>query len=91
MVLFKFFSIHVDFLACEISSAAALLSWLVKSHQQLLCFQKMDPWGGSHAEENALSFADAVAGDQKLREDHTKKRKKRLKGSEVVFNPEEHK
>jgi hypothetical protein len=48
-------------------------------------------WGGSHAEQNALSFADEVAVEDKLKHSHTKKRNKRQKGLEITFDPVAHK
>ncbi|BDA42598.1 probable ribosomal RNA-processing protein 17 at N-terminal half [Coccomyxa sp. Obi] len=48
-------------------------------------------WGGPHAEENALSFADTVAGEDKFQPSHTKKRNKRQRGLEITFDPVAHK
>lgn len=52
---------------------------------------RLPQWGGSHAEENALSFAEDVAGDETLKYSHTKKRNKRQKGLEITFDPVAHK
>jgi len=52
---------------------------------------RLPQWGGSHAEENALSFAEDLAGDDTLKYSHTKKRNKRQKGLEITFDPVAHK
>ena len=66
--------------------------------QQIFAFSAADQnmtrlahWGGSHAEQNALSFADEVAGEDQLKHSHTKKRNKRQKGLEITFDPVAHK
>ena len=63
----------------------------------VLCIQAVKPimersWkGGTHAEENALSFANAVAGEQGVNQHHVQKRRKKQKGLEITFDPQAHK
>ena len=47
--------------------------------------------GGSHAEENALAFVPAVAGEEVPSQSHVQKRRKKQKGLEITFDPQAHK
>lgn len=79
--------IILAYLTKIVRTAVLLIGCIPREVAQSVIMQ----WGGPHAEQNALSFADAVAGEDKFNASHTRKRNKRQKGLEITFDPVAHK